>query len=378
MFIGVDGSEAFVKNKTGVENYAFQILLNLSKLDQKNRYLIYLDRRSNEIQGEWPENFKFKFLHWPLMWTQLGLALQTYLDHLDLLFIPGHTLPILKNPFLKSVVTVHDLGAEYLPAYHQWKQRLYLGLMTKLQIRFATKIIAVSEATKKDLVNKIGIKGSKIQVIYEALVPEAPIIPRKGDRTQPQDSIFKQFDIEKGNYFLFVGTIQPRKNLVRVIEAFNQVSQSTSSLKLVFVGKKGWLSDEIYEQPRKLGIEDKVVFTGRLPDQDVHVLYMNALAVVYPSLFEGFGLPILEAFEAGAPVLTSNVSSMPEIAGDAALLVDPYSAKEIAAGMRKLYADKKLRQELVKKGQEQLKKFSWEKAARQTLQLFESIIEHKS
>src|ERR1700687_860407 len=107
MIIGIDGSEAFVKNRTGVENYCFQIILNLAKLDQKNTYLIYLDPRTNKKEGNWPENFKFKYLQWPLMWTQLGLALQTYIDRMDLLFIPGHTLPILKNPFLKSIVTVH-------------------------------------------------------------------------------------------------------------------------------------------------------------------------------------------------------------------------------------------------------------------------------
>ncbi len=389
MVIGIDGSEAFVKNKTGVENYAFQILKNLSKIDQKNGYLIYLDPRSNQVEGEWPANFKFKFLSWPIMWTQLGLAFQTYTDRLDLLSIPGHTLPILKNPFLKSVVTIHDLGAEYLGSMHQLKQRLYLGLMTKLQIRFATKIIAVSEATKKDLVNKVGIKPSKIEVIYEAL------IPIKKEKSDVKVNILIENDLAKGNYFLFVGTIQPRKNLVRVIKSFTTLCHPESSegyknsielypsaspqdvmfdnLKLVLVGKKGWLSDEIYELPKKLGIEDKVFFLGRLPDSDVQILYQNALALVYPSLYEGFGLPILEAFANDLPVITSNSSSMPEVAGQAAILVDPNSIVEIGQAMYRLSQDKKLREQLVKKGREQLKKFSWNKAATQTLELFQEV-----
>jgi glycosyltransferase involved in cell wall biosynthesis len=366
MIIAVDGSEAFVKNRTGVENYCFYILQNLAKIDQKNSYLIYLDRRTNSVTGDWPDNFKFKYLKWSVLWTQIGLALQTYLDKMDLLFIPGHTLPILKNPTVKSVVTVHDLGAEYLGSLHQWKQRLYLGLMEKVQIRFATKIIAVSESTKKDLVQKIGIKPHKVEVVYEARVP----LETKNDTNV---DILSKIDLKKGKYFLFVGTIQPRKNISRIIEAFYELENP--ELKLVLAGGKGWLSDEIYQLPKKLGIEERVIFTRRVSDQDIQDLYVNALAFVFPSLFEGFGLPILEAFHYGLPVITSSTSSMPEVAGKAAILVDPYSVEEIKKAIQLLTIDNNFRQKLIKLGKEQEKKFNWEKSAKETLKLFEEAYE---
>ncbi len=366
MIIGVDGSEAFIKNRTGVENYAYQLLKHLSQIDRSNNYIIYLDPRANQKEFGWPDNFQFKSLNWPIMWTQLGLALQTYIDKLDLLFIPGHTLPLLKNPLLKSIMTVHDLGAEYLGSMHQLKQRLYLGLMTKFQLKCATKIIAVSQATKKDIVKRSGIDAHKIEVIYEGV--NEFISDTKVDIT-------KQFDIQKRKYFFFVGTIQPRKNLVRVIEAFNQMLKQVgdNNLKLVLAGSKGWLSEEIYQTPKKLGIDDRVKFLGRIDDKYLPALYTNAIALVFPSLFEGFGLSILEAFQYDCPVISSNVSSIPEVAGDAAILVDPTSTEQMVKAMERLGKDPKLRQDLIRKGKIQLGKFSWQKAAQETLDLFKRV-----
>ncbi|MBI2020070.1 glycosyltransferase, partial [Candidatus Daviesbacteria bacterium] len=155
-----DGSRAFIKNKTGTENYSYQILLNLSKIDKKNTYIVYL--RPEENTGDnWPKNFTFKILKWPRLWTQGGLAIQTFLDPIDVLFVPAHTLPIIRKPDLKTVVTVHDLGSEYLPTMHQLKQRLYLSLMQQYQLKGATKLIAVSKATKEDLVKRLEIDDKK-------------------------------------------------------------------------------------------------------------------------------------------------------------------------------------------------------------------------
>lgn len=377
MLIAIDGSEAFVKNKTGVESYAYQIILNLAKIDRRNHYIVYLDPRLNTLGGvgKWPENFMFKALKWPILWTQLGLALQTFIDPIDLLFSPSHTTPLLHRPGLKTVVTVHDLGVEFLPLTHQFKQALYLKWISRVQLKLATKLIAVSKATKKDLMTKIGINGGKIAVIYEALVP------LERNEVDTKVNGLRQFGLEKERYFLFVGTIQPRKNLVRLIQAFAQFLKTgpvsaqpcLQSPVLALAGSRGWSADQIYRLPEELGIEDKVRFLGRLESRDLAVLYSNALAFVYPSLFEGFGLPILEAFNFDCPVITSNVSSMPEVSGQAALLVDPYSEEEICRAMVKLSKDHKLRRELVEKGREQLKKFSWDKAARQTLSVFEEV-----
>jgi len=337
MIIGFDGSRAFIDNKTGTENYSYQLLKALIKIDKKNRYIIYTRET----------------IPWPYLWTQAGLAIQTFKDPLNVLFVPAHTLPLIRKPGLKTVVTVHDLGSEYLPSMHQLKQRLYLSLMQKYQLKTATKIIAVSKATKVDLI-KLGIEDKKIKIVHEGYDKE----------------LFKN-DTEsnsKKDYYLFVGTVQPRKNLERIIRAFAKIADT----KLMVVGSKGWLADEIYRLPKKLGMEDRIKFLGYVPDKDLPALYSGAIALVFPSLFEGFGLPILEAQACGCPVITSNVSSMPEVAGRGTILVDPYSVMEIVNAMIRVQATG-FRQQLIKKGFENVKRFSWEKCARETLEMLENL-----
>lgn len=403
MIIGIDGSRAFVKIRTGTENYSYQLLKALSKIDRKNQYIVYV-RPGIDIETGWPKNFLFKEISWKRFWTQGGLALQTFTDQLDVLFIPSHTLPVIRKPGLKTVVTVHDLGSEYLPAMHQIKQRLYLGFMQKYQLNSATKIIAVSKTTKDDLVKRIGIMPENVTVVYEGYDKE----------------IFRPISAldRSSNYFLFVGTVQPRKNLERVIKAFaivaarsvaknrsrdqvahlRFVSRQTISRNrdkdvrstaphfladsnfaapsLVIVGSKGWLSDEIYALPKKLNIEKRVKFLGYVPEKDLPALYSNAEALLFPSLFEGFGLPILEAQACGCPVITSNISSMPEIAGkEGAILVDPYSVDQIAEAMVQMN-DGRIRGELIKAGFENAKRFSWEKCAKETLGVLEEVVNY--
>ncbi len=369
--IGFDGSRSFLKEKTGTENYSYQLLKALAKLDHKNQYIVYLRTQGVPLRG-WPRNFEFRVINWPRLWTQAGLAGQTFTDQLDVLFVPAHTIPLVRRPGLKTVVTVHDLGSEYLPGMHQLKQRLYLGFMQRHQLKNATKIIAVSNATKKDLVNKIGLDPDKIEVVYEGYDQEK----FKGQNSK----------VKNKEYFLFVGTVQPRKNLERIIIAFSrQLSASRQKTKksedrrlmtddyLVIAGSKGWLSDEIYKLPKKLGIEDRVKFLGRVEDQDLPALYSGAIALVFPSLFEGFGLPILEAQASGCPVITSNISSMPEVAGKGAILVNPESVDDIVRGMMEIGEIKGIREGLIKKGLENVKRFSWEKAAKKTLKVLEAL-----
>lgn len=404
MRIAIDGSRAFIKDKTGTENYSYQIIKNLAKVDSENHYLIYLRPgiKISDGSGKWPKNFQFKVINYQRLWTQAGLAKETFKDQVDVLFVPAHTLPIIRRPGLKTVVTVHDLGSEYLPKAHQLKQRLYLSLMQKVQLKGATHLIAVSKATKDDLIKKIGINPKKISVVYEGFDKELfnPIrnLPA-GRQGNIVVNTLKQYDLEAGKYFLFVGTVQPRKNLERLITAFAKVVEigpvgsqphSTSSLslwalngvprspspisslRLVIVGKKGWLSDQIYALPKKLGIEKQVKFLDFVPEKELPALYRGAAALTFPSLFEGFGLPIIEAQACGCPVLTSNLSSMLEVAGKGAVLVDPYSVNDIVKGMDRVQ-DTKIRVEMIKRGFENVKRFSWEKAAKETLKVLESI-----
>ncbi|MBI4037010.1 glycosyltransferase family 4 protein [Candidatus Daviesbacteria bacterium] len=395
MNIGFDASRAFIPSRTGTENYSYQLLKHLAKIDHHNQYLVYL-RPNLATQGStlrgWPKNFKFITIPFKRLWTQVGLAKQTFQDSLDVLFVPAHTLPLIHKPGLKTVLTIHDLGAEYLPKMHQLKQRLYLKFMTNYQIKSATKLIAVSNSTKNDLISQVGVNGKKISVVYEGYDQDL-FKPVKSDRL---NSIVKQYDLKPKNYFLFVGTIQPRKNLARLILAYEQflrrggaeegsrrLARIPSEVEgedgrrdtgatgprrdphLVLVGNKGWSSEEIYQLPKKLGIGNQVKFLGFVPDQDLPALYSGAQAFLFPSLYEGFGLPVLEAFACGTPVLTSNTSSLPEVAGKAAILVNPTSVEEISKGIAKLTTN----HQLTKLGFEQIKKFSWEKAARETLDI---------
>ncbi len=387
MVIGIDGSRAFLSKKTGTENYSYQLIKALAKLDKLNKYIIFI--RPGVILEKFPSNFQFVNVSWPRLWTQGGLALKTFSQKLDVLFIPSHTLPIIRKPGLKTVVTVHDLGSEYLPKYHQLKQRVYLSLMQKHQLKTATKIIAVSKATKEDLVKRRNIDPKKVEVVYEGYNQKL-FKPRRVDTEV--DSLMP--------YFLFVGTVQPRKNLERVIKAFHRflslrapkgrgnlktrllrrfAPRNDNGIELVIAGSKGWLSDEIYKLPKKLGIEKRVKFLGYVPDEKLPALYSNAEALVFPSLFEGFGLPILEAQACGCPVITSdvgsspnNISSMHEVGGKGALYVDPYSIESIVNAMKKM-EDRKWRMEMIKKGFENVKRFSWEKAAKETLKVLESV-----
>ncbi|OGE65058.1 hypothetical protein A3I48_02720, partial [Candidatus Daviesbacteria bacterium RIFCSPLOWO2_02_FULL_36_7] len=272
MTIGFDGSRAFAFNRTGTENYSYQLLKALARIDKKNKYIVYLRA---PFFGKFPNNFLFKKISWSRLWTQGGLALQTFKDNLDVLFVPSHTLPVIRKPGIKTVITVHDLGSEYLPSMHQVKQRLYLGFMQKRQLKTATKIIAVSKATKQDLIEKIGINEQKISVVYEGYDKEL-FKPIKSNQSK--------------TYYLFVGTVQPRKNLERVIKAFaihlegeKMRLHLRGELKLVIAGSKGWLSDKIYKLPKRLGIEEKVKFLGYVPDEKLPALYSGAIALVFPS-----------------------------------------------------------------------------------------------
>ena len=391
MVIGFDASRAFASRRTGTENYSYQLLKALAKIDHNNQYIVYLRSR---LQGQalqsWPGNFEFKEIKWSRLWTQIGLAKQTFKDQLDVLFIPAHTSPLIHKKGLKTVVVVHDLGAEYLPKMHQLKQRLYLKWITHYQLKSAFKLIAVSKATEEDLVKRAGINPQKIEVIYEGYDKEL-FKPVKHDRVVKS---LKQFGVQPGSYFLFVGTIQPRKNPERLIKAFayyssNEVrskrilpfaiakrkvlaNRSNNKTQLVIVGQKGWLSDSIYELPKKLGIGTQVKFLGRVEDKDLPALYSGAIALTFPSLFEGFGLPILEAQACGCPVLTSNVSSMPEVAGKGALYVNPDDADDIVKGMMEIN-NQDTRKKLIKAGFENAKRFSWETCARETLAVLKKL-----
>jgi glycosyltransferase involved in cell wall biosynthesis len=287
------------------------------------------------------------------------------------LFVPAHTLPVFMPRSIKSVVTIHDLGYEYLPQYHKFPDRLWLNKSTEYAVRHADRLIAVSEATKEDLIAKLSAPADKIYVVHEGFGLSL--------RSSTGSSL-ERYALEKYHlmnpYILFIGSIQPRKNLVRAIEAFSKVITAPeivskySRLEFVLIGKKGWLYDDIIAAPQNLGIEERVRFLGHVPDDEAVAILTKALCFVYPSLFEGFGIPIIEAQASGVPVVTSNKKPFTEVGGDSCVYVDPESVNEIVSGIKKVLLDDYVVKTLRKKGVENSKRFSWRKAAEETLALF--------
>ncbi len=395
MIIGFDASRAFVAERTGTENYSYNVLIQLLQLDRKNAYKIYLrlpqelsDKAADERYkgkskkeriSEWLEsvrkqlpasqNYRLILIKNVKLWTQIGLARELWKYPPDVLFIPAHTLPVILKKRIKTVVTIHDLGYEYLPQYHQFPQKLWLNRSTEYAVKHASKIIAVSDATKEDLILKLKADPQKISVIYEGFGSDSL---NKQNILKPGITLLSQYSLS-GEYLAFVGTIQPRKNLVRIIQAFGEVLKEKSiidlfpGLQLVVIGKKGWLSDEIYKEPQNLSIADKVVFTGHLLDQETFSLIKGALCFVFPSLFEGFGLPIIEAQSIGTPVVTSKQKPMTEVGGDACEYVDPHDVESIKNGIIKVLKDPSYAAQLRKKGYINAQRFSWKKTAEETL-----------
>lgn len=366
MNIGFDASRAFSENSTGTENYSRRLLEEMLSIDTENKYYVYAKIDCENRLDKFSQNINWIRIDKKYLWTQMGLARRTFTDPLDVLFVPAHTLPLVRKPGLSTVMTVHDLGAEYLPTMHQLKQQLYLKFITNYQLQTASHLIAVSQSTRQDLIKKTKVRPSQISVVYEG-VNKPVFLPTSVQIAQT----LSKLKLNSQQYFLFVGTVQPRKNLIRLIEAFSlfliESKEKASECKLVIAGGLGWDYGQILNLPKQLGIEKQVLFTGRVSDEELDCLYRGAVCLTYPSLFEGFGLPILEAFARDCPVITSDTSSMPEVAGNGAILVNPDMVEEIFRAMVRIFNDKELSKKLIQHGREQLTKFSWRKAAEETI-----------
>jgi glycosyltransferase involved in cell wall biosynthesis len=233
-------------------------------------------------------------------------------------------------------------------------------------------VIVPSQSTKTDVMRLYGVNPEKIAVIYEGYDEE---VYKPQDNLAPIEEVKREYNIS-GKYILYVGTLEPRKNIPRLVEAFHSLKKGEVEHKLVVAGKLGWLYKDIFTTVTKLNLENEVIFTGYIPQKELPILMGGAEVFAYPSLYEGFGLPPLEAMACGTPVIASNTSSLPEVIGDAGILVDPYNSKEIAQAMYRLISDEGLRQQMHQRGLNRAKMFSWEKTAQQTLKVFEIV--HRS
>jgi Glycosyltransferase len=260
----------------------------------------------------------------------LGLSMDRFFAGVDLFHATEHLLPRFSS--VRTVFTLHDLIFLFYPEAHKPLNRWFLTLMMPRFLRAADAVIAVSECTKRDAMRLYGLDEAKIRVIYEGVSPRfRPASPEAIAAVRARYNLPECF-------ILYVGTIEPRKNLTALLEAFHHLL-ATHDLRLVIVGKKGWLYEGFFRRLRELGLEDRVIFTGYVPDEDLPAIYSAADLFVFPSLYEGFGLPVLEAMACGTPVVCSNTSSLPEVAGDAALLVDPTDVRALAGAIERVLTD---------------------------------------
>lgn len=372
MKIGINGYEAVIPRfgfdkesglpiRVGSAEVCFELIKELEKIDKKNEYIIYLPVNPTRDLPSERENWRYEIVPNKKLWTLFSLRNSVNKDKLDFFYNPTHYSPLFLN--CSQIIALLDVSYKYFPQLFKKKDLFKLNLWGGKSLKEAKHVITISQSSKDDIIKEYSVPSSKVSVIHLGIREITASKMSKGE-------LFNKYNIHSP-YILFVGTIQPRKNINRLIEAFKTLDDQEH--ELVIVGKKGWNYEDTLFLPEKLGIESKVRFLHTVSDADLAHFYKNAQIFILPSLYEGFGLPILEAMKYGCPVITSNVSSLPEAGGDAAEYVDPENVNDIAAKLEKVLSDKNLREKMIKKGYEQVKKFSWEKAAKEVLQVFEEV-----
>ena len=356
----------------GNESYATNLIEALAEIDKVNQYTIFVTRREarERFSNRWP-NFQVRATlpHTPFVRIPLTLSAELRRNRVDVLHVQFTAPPFSPCPV---VVSIHDLSFEHLPQTFKRRSRMQMRLTVRRSARNAAQIIALSEHARSDLVATYGLRPEKVNVVPLAAPPSfAPV----RDNSELQ-RVRQTYGIA-GDYILSVGSIQPRKNLPRLIEAYSLLRRDLTGGKLpqlVLVGKNAWLYDETLRSLKAGDVGTAVILTGYVPESDLPALYSGALCFIYPSYFEGFGLPPLEAMKCGAPVIVGNTTSLPEVVGDAALMIDPFNVNAIAAAIHKVVNDSDLRAELRVKGLERAKHFDWKETARLTLAVYERAV----
>lgn len=361
MVVGIDASRAATGKRTGTENYAYHLLRRLVPmvLDRGHGVRLYFNKASSAQLLPDDGRGEAVSIPFPRLWTHARLGFELRRRPPEVFFTPAHVIPW---PYSgPSVATVHDLGYHYFPSAHPWLHRNYLRWSTRHNARRGRRVIADSQATKNDLIRLYRVEAHKIDVIYPGIDPE---IRPETDRLHLQ-SIREKYGIEK-DYLLYLGTLQPRKNLKRLVKAY---LVSGVRQQLVLAGRAGWLARPLLNDLQNLPEHDRrrILLPGFIEEGDKAALISGAKAMLYPSLYEGFGFPVLEGQACETPVLCSNSSSLPEIAGEGALLVDPESDQELSEGIRRIVDDEPLRNRLRRAGAANASRFTWVSAAEQVM-----------
>lgn len=366
MLIGINATAAFKHPRCGVEEYSYQLIKHLTMLPQvqEHRFFLYVPknlyetvaRSENFFWQNLPKNFTLKPLSFPIMWTQIRLSCQMLFNPPEVLFIPVHVLPLVhpKN----SIVTVQGLEYEYYPEMYPVYHLKYLRWSTKYAVRRAKKVLAASESTKNDLMKFYQVPVDKIEVVYHGFVLPESFGNQKTERSLRGPK----------PYLLYLGRIELKKNIAGLIKAFEILKKNYQiPHELVLAGADGYGAENLKFQIQNSRFKNDIILTGYLNEREKERFLQNADLFLFPSFYEGFGLPILEAQSYEVPVVTSSISSMPEVAGQAAILVDPHDSESIAQGIYLLLNNKSLRDKLINQGLVNLKRFSWQKCAQKTL-----------
>ncbi|MBN1179105.1 MAG: glycosyltransferase family 4 protein [Anaerolineae bacterium] len=297
-------------------------------------------------------------------WEQIALPGAVRRTGVDLLHAPAFVAPLLTS--IPTVVTIHDLSFLRFPHLFRPANRLYLSALTKASARRARRVIAVSSHAAEEAVRLLGVSRERVDVVYHGVDSDfRPLPPETVAAFRAQRQLPERF-------VLFVGTLEPRKNVVRLVEAFQRLSDD--GLRLVLAGGRGWYDDAIFERVAALGMQERVIFPGYVPVEELPLWYNAATVFAYPSLYEGFGMPVTEAAACGTPVLTSNTSSLPEAAGDGAVLVDPTDVDALADGLHRLSTDASLREDMRRRGLAHARTLTWEQTAARTLSVYQRAV----
>ena len=355
----------------GNETYAINLIESLAEIDQDNQYTLYVTKQQalDRFADRWP-NFAVRLTrpHTPLVRIPLTLSRELRRHPVDLLHVQYTAPPFAPCPI---VTTIHDLAFEHLPETFNRRSWMQLRLTVRNTARRAAQIITVSEYSRQDIIKTYGIRPELITVTPEAASED---FRRVNDGNEVR-LMRETYGIER-DYILSLSSIQPRKNLVRLIEAYSLLRQSHPEGKLpqlVLAGKRGWLDNEIMRAAQRDELSADIRFTGYVADEHLNALYSGAVCFVYPSYFEGFGLPILEAMKCGTPVVAGNRTSIPEVSGEAALLFDPFDLHSLVEALKQILNDSEYRATLSAKGLKRANEFSWQRAARLTLAVYEKV-----
>lgn len=373
--IAIDYTAA-LKQGGGIGRYTRELVSALARLDSETPYVLFTAGQMGDLAFSTPgANFVWKTARLSPDWlarlwhrAHLRLFIEGWTGPIAILHAPDFTLPPTRRG-VQTLLTVHDLTFIRAPDAATPRLRAYLNAVVPRSVQRADHILADSEATRQDLMEFYRTPADKISVLYSGVESRfRPIYDSNILR-----AVRERYHIGDQLFILSIGTIQPRKNYERLVEALHRLGQS--DLKLVIAGGKGWLADSLYRKVESLGIKERVQFLGFVDDADLPALYSAAHIFAYPSLYEGFGLPPLEAMACGVPVIASNTSSLPEVVGDAGLLIDPYDVNDLALALAKVLGDENLHRRLSEMGQQRARKFSWDAAAVHLRKCYDELLD---